>query len=201
MQRLPNLTVDGRQELFNNLLFADYDAEAVNFYRYQGIDGGRFSVNPRVTLPWRWGDYLIGYGTIGSQAVLYDTAGKNMHITPVGDTPLVTAANSTCPGRGGVQLTFNNCVSLDPFGNDGLSARLVPYANAGVSTFLIGFTMLAGSRSRNSKTRSSRSSIMRMCRGSTRAISRCSIRPIGLKNARSLITYGFTTRLFAKDHK
>ena len=58
LQRLPDLTVTGRQELFNNLMFADYDAEAVNFYRYQGIDGGRFSANPRVTLPWRLGDYL-----------------------------------------------------------------------------------------------------------------------------------------------
>ena len=36
LQRLPDLTVTGRQELFNNLMFADYDAEAVNFYRYEG---------------------------------------------------------------------------------------------------------------------------------------------------------------------
>ena len=36
LQRLPDLTVTGRKELFNNLMFADYDAEAVNFYRYRG---------------------------------------------------------------------------------------------------------------------------------------------------------------------
>ncbi len=47
LQRLPDLTVTGRQELFNNLMFADYDAEAVNFYRSEGIDGGRFDVNPQ----------------------------------------------------------------------------------------------------------------------------------------------------------
>ena len=29
LQRLPDATVTGRQELFNNLMFADYDAEAV----------------------------------------------------------------------------------------------------------------------------------------------------------------------------
>ena len=73
LQRLPDATVTGRQELFNNLMFADYDAEAVDFYRYQGIDGLRLDANPRVTLPWRLGDYLQGYGQIGSQMAFYDT--------------------------------------------------------------------------------------------------------------------------------
>ncbi|MGC2278350.1 MAG: LPS assembly protein LptD [Candidatus Binatus sp.] len=197
LQRLPDLTVDGRQELFNNLLFADYDAEAVNFYRYQGIDGGRFSVNPRVTLPWRWGDYLIGYGTVGSQAVLYDTAGKNMHITPVGDTPLATAANSTCPGGGGVSLTFNNCVTLDPFGNDGLSARLVPYANAGVSTLLdrvynVGWKSVEKLKN-TIEPFVNYAYVPRIYQGNQPLFDQTD-----RMNARSLITYGFTTRLFAK---
>ena len=111
LQRLPDLTVTGRQELFNNTMFADYDAEAVNFYRYQGVDGGRFSANPQDTLPWRLGDYLTGYGQVGAQGVFYDTAGQNLHIIPVGTllpawlpTPLALAVAAS--------LSLSTIVSL-----------------------------------------------------------------------------------------
>ena len=99
LQRLPDATLTGRQELFNNLMFADYDAQAVDFYRYQGIDGLRLDANPRVTLPWRLGDYLQGYGQIGSQMAFYDTAGHNIHIIPVGTTPRGRHAAHLRPGR------------------------------------------------------------------------------------------------------
>ena len=107
LQRLPDLTVTGRQELFNNLMFADYDAEAVNFYRSEGIDGGRFDVNPRITLPWRLGDYVYGYGTVGSQAALYDTSGNNFDIRPVGSTPKYPSP--TC-ANGGASSSFTTIV-------------------------------------------------------------------------------------------
>ena len=134
LQRLPDLTVTGRQELFNNLMFADYDAEAVNFYRYQGVDGGRFDVNPKITLPWRLGDYVRGYGTVGTQATLYDTAGADLRIIPAGTTPGVP--NPTCANGGGSRLDFNNCVVKTAFNSTGTSGRIIPYARAGMSTVL-----------------------------------------------------------------
>jgi LPS-assembly protein len=136
LQRLPDLTVTGRQELFNNLMFADYDAEAVNFYREEGINGLRIDANPRVTLPWRIGDYVQGYGEIGSQAAFYETAGNNIHIIKVGTTPSQIPAHNTCAGGGGQELIFNNCVVLSSLSAEGNSARIVPYAKAGISTIL-----------------------------------------------------------------
>jgi len=135
LQRLPDLTVTGRQELFNNLMFADYDAEAVEFYRYKGIDGTRLDANPRVTLPWRWGDYLQGYGEVGSQAAFYETAGHNINVIPVGRTP-AAFSQPTCAGGGGQELNWNNCLALSSFTAEGTSARIVPYAKVGISTDL-----------------------------------------------------------------
>ena len=135
LQRLPDLTVTGRQELFNNLMFADYDAEAVNFYRYKGIDGVRLDANPRVTLPWRLGDYVYGYGEVGAQAAFYDTAGHDLKIIPVGASP-AKFTQPTCAGGGGQQLVWNNCVALSSLTAEGTSARIVPYAKAGISTVL-----------------------------------------------------------------
>ena len=197
LQRLPDATVTGRKELFNNLMFADYDAEAVNFYRYQGVDGGRFSANPRVTLPWRLGDYLTGYGTVGAQGVLYDTAGRNIKIIPVGTTPAQKAANSTCPSGGGVSLAFNNCVTLNPFNNSGTSARLVPYAKVGISTVLdrvydVGFKSV--DKLKNTiEPFANYAYVPRIYQGNQPLFDQTD-----RLNSRSLITYGFTTRLFAK---
>jgi LPS-assembly protein len=197
LQRLPDLTVAGRQELFNNLMFADYDAEAVNFYRYEGIDGGRFSANPRVTLPWRLGDYLTGYGSVGSQAVLYDTAGRDLHIIPVGNTPPRVAANSTCPGGGGQSLTFNNCVTLFPFNSSGTSGRIVPYAKVGASTVVdrvydVGWKSIEKLKN-TIEPFANYAYVPRIYQGNQPLFDQTD-----RLNSRSLITYGFTTRLFAK---
>ena len=120
LQRLPDLTLTGRQELFNNLMFADYDAQAVDFFRYKGVDGWRFDVNPRVTIPWRLGDYLIGYGTVGSQGAVYTSAGHNLDIAPVGTDG----------------LEFNNGVTLGNLGPSGLRTSAIPYFKTGVSSLL-----------------------------------------------------------------
>jgi len=197
LQRLPDLTVTGRQELFNNLMFADYDAEAVNFYRYQGVDGGRFSANPRITLPWRLGDYLTGYGMVGSQGVLYDTAGRDIDILPVGTIPAVNAKNSTCPSGGGVELTFNNCVTLSPFNSSGTSARIVPYAKTGISTVLdrvYDFQLKSIEKLKNTiEPFANYEYVPRIYQGNQPLFDQTD-----RLNSRSLITYGFTTRLFAK---
>jgi LPS-assembly protein len=195
LQRLPDLTVTGRKELFNNLLFADYDAEAVNFYRYQGVDGGRFSANPRVTLPWRLGDYLNGYGTIGAQAVGYDTNGHDLTIIPVGTTPAVP--NPTCANGGGVQLSFNNCVALAGTTTDGTSGRIIPYAKAGISTVLdrvYDFQWKSIEKLKNTiEPFVDYAYVPRINHGNQPLFDQ-----LDRVNSRSLITYGFTTRLFAK---
>jgi lipopolysaccharide assembly outer membrane protein LptD (OstA) len=200
LQRLPDATVTGRQELFNNAMFADYDAEAVNFYRYQGVDGGRFSANPKITLPWRLGDYLTGYAQVGSQGVFYDTAGSDLRIIPVGDTPPAGRghrANLTCPGGGGVQLAFNNCVALEQNGSDGTSARVVPYGKVGISTVLdrvYDFQWKSIEKLKNTiEPFANYAYVPRIYQGNEPLFDQTD-----RLNSRSLITYGFTTRLFAK---
>jgi LPS-assembly protein len=195
LQRLPDLTVAGRQELFGNLMFADYDAEAVNFYRYQGIDGGRFSVNPRITLPWRLGDYAYGYGTVGTQAVLYDTAGRDLRIIPLGTTPGVP--NPTCANGGGTALIYNNCVALSSFNSSGTSARIVPYARAGISTVLdrvydVDWTTVEKLKN-TIEPFADYAYVPSIYQGNQPLFDQ-----VDRMNARSLLTYGFTTRLFAK---
>jgi lipopolysaccharide export system protein LptA len=196
LQRLPDATLSGRQELFNNLMFADYDAEAVNFYRNEGIDGGRFSVNPKITLPWRWGDYAYGYGAVGAQGVLYDTAGNNLEIIPVGTKPHKFIP--TCASGGAVTLSYNNCVALSPFSSSGTSARLIPYAQAGVNTVLdrVYNSDYFKSISKFKNTIEpfvNYSWVPNIYQGNQPLFDQTD-----RLNGRSLMTYGFTTRLFAK---
>jgi LPS-assembly protein len=195
LQRLPDLTVSGRQELFSNLMFSDYDAEAVNFYRDQGIDGLRLDANPRVTLPWRWGDYVYGYGEVGSQAAFYDTAGNNMQIIPVGTAPKYP--HPTCANGGGVELIFNNCVALSPFSAAGTSARIVPYATAGISTVLdrvYDFEWRSVEKLKNTiEPFANYYYVPNIYQGNMPLFD-----SFDRLNSRSLFSYGVTTRLFAK---
>ena len=200
LQRLPDATVTGRQELFNNLMYADYDAEAVNFYRYEGIDGLRLDANPRVTLPWRWGDYVQGYGQIGSQAAFYDTNGHDIHIIPVGTTPkseLVKPQNNTCADGGGQELIWNNCAVLSPFSSAGDTARIVPYAKAGISTILDRVYNVDGKTVEALKNTiqpfASYYYVPNIYQGNMPLFD-----SFDRLNSRSLFTYGFTTKLFAK---
>jgi LPS-assembly protein len=201
LQRLPDATVTGRQELFNNLMYADYDAEAVNFYRYQGIDGGRLDANPRVTLPWRWGDYLQGYGEVGSQAAFYDTSGHNIHIIPVGTVPAPASAkprDNTCADRGGQELIWNNCAVLSGETAEGTSARLVPYAKAGISTILdrvYDVNWKTVDKLKNTiEPFANYYYVPNIYQGNMPLFD-----SFDRLNSRSLFTYGFTTRLFAKS--
>ena len=181
LQRLPDLTLTGRKELFDNLMFADYDAEAVNFFRYKGFDGWRFDVNPRVTLPWRFGNYLLGYATVGSQGSVYSSSGQLLTITPVGTT---TATQ------------FNNAVTTA-----GLSSfthgSAVPYFKTGVSTVLdrvydTGWKSIEKIKN-TIEPFADYAYVPRIFQGN---------RPLfdefDRLNARSLITYGVTTRFYGK---
>jgi lipopolysaccharide assembly outer membrane protein LptD (OstA) len=84
LQELPKLLVSGRQELAGGLAFLDYDVQGTNFYRESGQDGLRFAATPKLTIPWRLGDYLYGYGAVGVQGNMYDTSGHIINVTPVG---------------------------------------------------------------------------------------------------------------------
>ncbi|HEY6395208.1 MAG TPA: LPS assembly protein LptD, partial [Candidatus Binataceae bacterium] len=121
LQRLPQLQLSGRQELLGDLAYLDYDTEAVNFYRYQGQEGLRFDANPRITVPWRLGEYLWGYGSIGAQGAVYDSSGHTVTVTQAG-TP-----------KG---PTYNNSLSLGPLPENGFQASGIPYAQAGIATLL-----------------------------------------------------------------
>ena len=197
LQRLPDLTATGRQDLFGGLMFADYDAEAVNFYRYKGIDGGRLDANPRVTLPWRLGDYLYGYGEIGSQAAFYDTAGHNISVIPVGSAPSPVPAHNTCAQGGGQQLVWNNCLALSSLTAEGTSARIVPYAKVGISTVLdrvYDVEWKSIDKLKNTiEPFANYYYVPNIYQGNMPLFD-----SFDRLNSRSLFTYGFTTRLFAK---
>jgi LPS-assembly protein len=198
LQRLPDLTFSGRKELFNNLMYADYDAQAVNFFRYNGVDGGRFSANPKITLPWRWGDYAYGYGTVGAQGVFYDSAGRDISIIPVGTKP--KHFTPTCAQGGAVTLAFNNCVTLSPFNSTGTSARLVPYAKVGISTVLdrvYDFQWKTIEKLKNTiEPFANYAYVPNIYQGNQPLFDQ-----VDRLNGRSLLTYGFTTRLFAKSRQ
>jgi LPS-assembly protein len=196
LQRLPDLTAVGRQQLFNGLMFADYDAQAVNFYRSQGIDGGRFDANPRVTIPWRWGDYLTAYGEVGAQGVFYDTAGHNIQIIPVGNKP--GYPHPTCASDGTIELFNNNCVALSSFTAEGTSARIVPYAKARISTVLdrvYDVEWKSVDKLKNTiEPFANYYYVPNIYQGNMPLFDQ-----VDRLNSRSLFNYGFTTRLFAKS--
>jgi hypothetical protein len=118
LQTLPGLLVSGRKDLLGGLLYADYDVTGDNFYRPSGQDGMRLDLNPRVTLPWRLGDYLYGYGTLGMRETMYDTSGHWVEVTPVGQD-----------GR-----LYNNGLSLGPLAPGGFQSRELAYGSAGLGT-------------------------------------------------------------------
>ncbi len=198
LQRLPDLTVTGRQELFNNLMFADYDAQAVNFYREEGINGVRVDANPRVTLPWRIGDYLQGFGEVGAQGAFYDTAGNNIQIIKVGTQPSQIPAHNTCAGGGGQELIFNNCAVLSSLSAQGNSARLVPYAKAGISTILdrvYDVQWKSVDKLKNViQPFANYYYVPNIYQGNMPLFD-----SFDRLNSRSMVNYGFTTRLFAKS--
>lgn len=118
LQRLPDALLSGRQELLGGLLYSDYDFEATNFWRGEGQSGTRVDLFPRVTLPWRLGDYLYGYGTLEARETFYDTSGHVLDIIPVGQQG----------------LQYNNGIKLGPLGPGGLDNREMLYGSAGVAT-------------------------------------------------------------------
>jgi LPS-assembly protein len=118
LQTLPDLLVSGSKQLAGGLAYTDYDFQADNFWRRDGESGTRLDLDPRLTVPWRLGDYLFGYGTLGLRETLYSVGGDAVNVIPVGT---------------GGQL-YNNALTLGPVGNGGFHSRELIDGNAGVGT-------------------------------------------------------------------
>lgn len=120
LQELPELWVSGRRELFGNFAYLDYDAFADDFWRQKGQSGLRLSLNPRLTVPWRLGDYAWGYVRAGGWGNTYDTGGRMVDIIPVGTHG----------------LSYNNQLRLGALGEGGLNSKWIPFFETGASTEL-----------------------------------------------------------------
>jgi LPS-assembly protein len=120
LQTLPEFLVSGRRELFGGLAYADYNVQADNFWRSSGVSGLRLDVNPQLTVPWRLGEYVFGWGGVGMHETIYDVSGDQIAVIPVGTNG----------------LEWNNGLKLGPLASGGLSTRELPYANFGAQTIL-----------------------------------------------------------------
>lgn len=120
LQTLPSLLLSGRKDIAGGLAYADYDIQGDNFWRAHGQSGERLDLNPRLTVPWRLGDFLYGYGQLGLRETLYDVSGDTIDVTPV--------------GTGG--RIWNNGLSLGPLGDGGFHSREMIYGGGAVATEL-----------------------------------------------------------------
>jgi LPS-assembly protein len=181
LQQLPQALLSGRTDLLGGFAYADYDLEAVNFYRQEGVDGGRLDANPRITVPWRLGDYAYGYARAGVQTALYDTSGNNIIVTPVGTA-----------GR-----LYNNALSLGTSTHPGIRGDAVPYLETGIKTDLERVFDVNGdtiSKLKNTIEPFADYTYVPTINQSGLPL----FDQVDRLNSRSLISYGFTTRLFAK---
>ena len=49
--------------------------QADNFWRSSGVSGLRLDLNPQLTVPWRLGEYIFGWGAVGAHETIYDVSG------------------------------------------------------------------------------------------------------------------------------
>ena len=181
LQSLPQILVSGRKELAGGLAYTDYDVEGDNFWRADGQSGVRLDLNPRLTVPWRLGDYLFGYGSLGLRETVYDTSGHTINVIPVGTNG---------------QL-YNNGLQLGPLGDGGLKSREMIYGNAGVGTEIekvydLGWESIEKIK-HTIEPFATYSYVPRIDQGQLPFYDQ-----IDRIEPRSLMTYGFTSRIYAK---
>src|SRR5262249_7703343 len=126
LQRLPEALVSGRQDFLGGHVYADYDAEADYMYRSNGQSGMRLALKPKLAVPWRLGDYLYGFGSVGVQGTAYDVSGNLVDIIPVG---------TKMPSPVGT-LQYNNDLTSGPLGHGGLQANAIPTLETGIGTIV-----------------------------------------------------------------
>ncbi len=124
LQTLPSIAWTGYQSLLGGKAYLDYNTSAIDYYRQLGVDGLRFDVNPNVTVPWAWSRYLDGWATVGVNAATYDVSGHQITVIPVGTQG----------------LTYNNGLKLGRLAPGGLMGRVIPDANFGIRSALVGKT-------------------------------------------------------------
>ncbi len=181
LQRLPAATLIGREQLPTGYGFFDYDADVTNFYRNEGQSGWRFNAMPQYTLPVRLGDYATLFGSAGVLANVWESRGNLLNITPVGTDGLI----------------YNNGVSLGTPLTTQWQARAIPFMSAGASTVLDRIFNVDGTSIEKLKNTVEPfvdySYVPRIYQGNTPLWDQ-----YDRMESRSLVTYGFTTRLFAK---
>jgi lipopolysaccharide export system protein LptA len=181
LQTLPALLITGMKPILNGLAYAQYDVQAVNYWRQTGLSGQRLDIDPHLTVPWQLGHYLWGFGTVGFDETLYESSGDNIAITPVGTNG----------------LKYNNALSLGRPGPDGFNHRELPYAEFSAGTAFDKIYDLKWE---------SVEKIKHTIEPFFTYAYVPNIDQAGLPlfdqvdryNARSLMTYGFTSRLIAK---
>jgi LPS-assembly protein len=194
LQTLPSMTITGMMPVLNGLAYAQYDVQAVNYWRQSGLSGQRLDIDPHLTVPWQLGSYLWGFGTLGFDETLYDSSGHNITVTPVGTTVRTQVNGTTVATR---VLQYNNLLTTGPLGPGGFNHRELPYAQFNAGTELDKVYDLDWE------------SIEKVKHTLEPFFSYAyvpNINQSGLPlfdqvdryNARSLLTYGFTSRLIAK---
>jgi len=186
LQTLPSLLFAGMKPLGNGLAYAAYDVQAVNYWRQTGLSGQRLDINPHLTVPWRLGQYLWGYGTIGMDETLYDSSGDNIGIIQVGSK-----------GANGQQLKYNNELFTGPLGPGGFNHRELPYAQFSAGTELDRIYDLNWESVEKIKNTIepfvTYAYVPNINQGNLPLFDQ-----VDRHNARSLITYGITSRIIAK---
>jgi lipopolysaccharide assembly outer membrane protein LptD (OstA) len=181
LQTLPDLLVSGRKELFGGLAYTDYDVDATNFWRYRGQSGMRLDLNPRFTVPWRLGDYIYGFGTLGLRETAYDTSGHSIKVTPVGQDT----------------LQYNNGLTIGPLAAGGLNSRQMIYGTAGIGSELEKIYNINWHSIEKIKHTvepfATYSYVPHVSQGNLPLYDETD-----RMESRSLFTYGFTSRIFAK---
>jgi LPS-assembly protein len=74
LQRLPLVQFYGSKKyLYQTPFFVDFDTEAANYYRKDGVKGQRFDIYPRLSFPWRYQQYFTIEPSIGLRETLWYT--------------------------------------------------------------------------------------------------------------------------------
>jgi len=127
LETLPSLTWTGYQDIAHGIANFTYNSQAVSYWRQDGVDGSRLDVNPELTLPWSWSNYLNGWASAGGDAAEYDVSGHQVDVIPVGTK-----------GR-----IYNNNLALGSLESGGLMGRVVPNIELGLRTALLGHSDLS----------------------------------------------------------
>lgn len=122
LQALPRLMWTGFQTLDGGAAYLDYNASAVDYWREEGTHGLRLDVDPQLTVPWMWSRFLDGWVTVGADGAAYDVSGHQVNVIPVGTSGLI----------------YNNGLALGQLAPGGMMARVVPDANVGLRSALVG---------------------------------------------------------------